>query len=40
MTWAIWFGILTGYLELLNLGFRRYVLGSHLALWEFGGHMT
>jgi arylsulfatase A-like enzyme len=30
--WAIWFGILTGYLELLNLGFRRYAVGSLILL--------
>jgi len=35
MTWAIWFGILTGCLELLNLGLKKHVLGGAVLL---GGH--
>ena len=34
MIWSAWFGILTGYLELVNLGFRRHVLGRFLLLGE------
>jgi len=32
LRWAIWFGVLTGYLELLNLGLKKYVLGRLLLL--------
>lgn len=32
LRWAIWFGILTGYLELLNLGLKEHLLGRLLLL--------
>ncbi len=34
VAWSAWFGILTGYLELVNLGFKKYVLGRLLLLGE------